>query len=110
MRRLFLLSIGLLLLFGFTIQRDTFLRRWLLPTTPDSPLLDRRIEQISFSTDSFDAAIAHLSQSAGVRIEYSTLERPLDQGRLYGGDRQRPFVRTFRDASVDRVLRAILRY
>lgn len=84
------------------MQRDTFLRRWLLPEPVGQAKLRAVVAGITIEGQTFDAAIAGFAKQVGVRIEVSpgALALQRDRGKLIN--------LSLREASVDQVLQTIV--
>ncbi len=96
-----LTTVALAAAFVVMVQRDTFVRRWLVPSQPSpTPMLDRNVPEISFDTTSFNEAVTHLAQVSGTRVSSYVSKRPVDEGTQ--------FRRTFHNYSVRRLLWAII--
>src|SRR5688500_5656819 len=107
-RFIFLFVLLLIGVFVVAVQRDTFVRRWLVRPPPHRPLLDRVLGHVPFSSPIYDEAIAQLSRAANVRIEYfATLRSSPD---ITARAAPLPLVRSFQNATVERILYAIIEH
>jgi hypothetical protein len=102
-----LTTVALVSAFAVMVQRDTFVRRWLItpPAPSPTPLQDRIVPEITFDTASFTDAVAHLARVSGSPIT-NDLPKNLVYGRAKEPDQR--FRRTFQNYSVRRILWALV--
>jgi hypothetical protein len=89
--------------FSIFVQRDTLLRRWLLPTPPKTQQLDIVISEITFSTRLYSDAIQQLAFTADVKLDVSL-------ACIIFSDLSVPFESTFRNTTVRIILEEILNH